>query len=461
MKRLQLSEIREAVNGRLISGRPERFVEGVSTDTRSIKGGELFVPLRGERFDGHDFITQAVSAGATAVVAEERSLPTGLADTVGLVAVRDTLAALGDLAHYYRGLFGVTVVAVTGSNGKTTTKEMTAHVLGGMGTVVWSPKSFNNFVGVPLTLFGLEDGTDYAVVEMGTSGPGEIARSAGIADPDVGVITNVGGVHLEGLGSIEGVATAKGELLDALGPEDSAILNADDEWSMKLRGRSRARVVTFGLDEKADIRAEAVEADGTGIRFTGPERVKIEVPVLGRHNVYNALAAIAVGRRLGMTMEQIAGRLASFRPPRMRSEVLDVGGVTVLNDSYNANPASMRAALDAFALLSVRGRQHVVLGDMLELGPTSGQLHYELGQELGRRKPDFLWLYGPQMAEAAKAVRAMRVRGTKVRHADTLEKLADEFVQKVESGDGVLIKGSRGMGTERVLELLKKRVGQA
>jgi len=457
LRRLQLSEIRDAVKGRLISGRPEEFAEGVSTDTRNIKAGELFVPLKGDRFDGHDFIEQALSASVAGVVTEERGIAKAAGSKAGVVVVRDTLEALGDLARYYRGLLGVTVVAVTGSNGKTTTKEMIAHVLGSEGKVVWSPKSFNNAIGVPLTLFGLEDNSDFAVVEMGTSGPGEIARSAGIADPDVGVITNVGGVHLEGLGSIEGVATAKGELLDALGTDDSAVLNADDEWCMKIRGRSRAKVVTFGMKEQADIRAEGVETDAKGIRFTGPERVRVEVGVLGRHNVYNALAAIAVGRRLGMSMERIAQRLSSFRPPRMRSEVLDIGGITVLNDSYNANPVSMRAGLGAFALLDIKGHRHAVLGDMLELGETSGQLHRELGEELGRSRLEYLWLYGPQMAEAAKAVRAMKVKGMKVRHGETLEKIADEFVEKVGPGDGVLIKGSRGMGTERALELLKKR----
>ena len=457
MRRLELAEIKEAVHGRLVAGRADRFVEGISTDTRSMKRGQFFVALRGERFDGHDFLAKAVAAGAAGVMVDERGMPEELPETVGVVLVRDTVEALGDLARYYRKLFGVTVVAVTGSNGKTTTKDMIAHVLEPLGGVVASPGSFNNFIGLPLTLFGLEDNSEVAVVEMGTSAPGEIARLAAIADPDVGVITNIAGVHLEGLKSIEGVASAKGELLDALGADALAVLNADDEWVMKIRPRSAAKAVTFGLSPDADIRAQDVKADETGITFVGPERTPVEVPVLGRHNVYNALAAIAVARRAGMSMKQVAERLRGFRPPHMRMEVLDIDGITVLNDSYNANPVSMRSALDAFSLLQITGRKHAVLADMLELGPSAQQLHRQLGRELAGRRFEDLWLFGPLMAEAAQAAQSSVGPGTSVHHCDTFEEFAEMFLKRVSAGDGVLIKGSRAMGTERVVELLRSR----
>lgn len=455
MRKLEIGEIKEAVRGRLVSGPPERYVQGVSTDTRTLEKDNLFVALRGDNFDGHTFVDRAVQAGAAGVVVEERGLPEKLPEGVGVVLVKDTLAALGDLARYYRGLFGVTVVGVTGSNGKTTTKSMIAHLLAAAGTVLASPKSFNNFVGVPLTLFGLEEGTDFAVVEMGANHPGEIARLAAVCDPNIGVITNIGPVHLEGFKKIEGVASAKGELLDALGTDDLAVLNLDDEWSMKIRVRTSARVVTFGLGEKADVRASAVQADLEGIRFEGPERTVFHVPVLGRHNVHNALAAVAVARRLGMDMKEIADGLATFRTPEMRLEVVDVDGITVLNDCYNANPVSVRSALDVFATIRPQGRTHVVLGDMRELGSDSQRLHEELGRELGGRGMDHLWLVGPEMRHAAKVARASVGLLTKVHYAKTLEELDDQLTDSIESGDAVLVKGSRAMGMERVLDLIR------
>jgi len=455
VKPLTLEEVRRAVRGRWLA-RPESPppVTSVVTDSREAVQGSLFVALRGERADGHDFVLEAFSRGAVAALVER---PVGaVPEGVGLIAVEDAVAALGDLARYYRRGLSVTVVAVTGSNGKTTTKEMIAHLLGPSGEVVKAPKSYNNFVGVPLSIFSISPRTDFAVLELGTSAPGEIARLAAIAQPHIGLITNVGPTHLEGLGSVAGVARAKGELLDALPVDGTAVLNWDDDWCRRLAQRATTKVITFGLSPEADVFAAEVVRWEDGLRFLLNGRCEVHLPVPGIHNLLNALAAAAVCRRLGLSREQVAERFRGFRLPAMRFEEVDVGGVTVINDAYNANPVSMSAALAEFSRRPAEGRRLFVAGDMKELGPESARYHRELGLRAAACDLDGLFAVGEFADEVAAGAVAGGFPAEAVFTFATVEELVAGLAERVQPEDLVLLKGSRAVGLERVVEGLRE-----
>ena len=456
--RMTIGEIQEAARATLVRGESARSVEGVSTDSRQLRPQDLFVALAGESFDGHDFVDQAIAGGAAAVLVEETKRKREYPGEAAVLSVEDSLRALGDVAASYRSRFAMPFVAITGSNGKTTTTEMTAHVLSSQGTVVWARKSFNNFIGVPLTLFEVVPQTVAVVLEMGTSAPGEITRLCEIARPEIGVITNIARTHLEGLKTIEGVAMAKAELLDGLARDGLAILNADDEWSCKVRASFHGKVVTFGTSEDADIFARQIEETAEGLSFTTNEYVRVDLPVHGLHNVSNALAAIAVSRRLGMDMKEVARHLADFRGVPMRTELLRLGAVTVVNDAYNANPASMAAALDEFRKHhATSGMRHFVCGDMLELGESSAELHRELGRRIAESDVDRLWLFGSEVRETRSAVIDAGFDPKAIVLMDDYSELEKTFVEDLGEGDVVLVKGSRRMRLERLVDALKRR----
>ena len=458
--RMTVGEIVDASHASLVRGEPARSVEGVSTDSRLVLPGELFVALAGESLDGHDFVDQAIARGAVAVLVGEAKRKPEYPGEAAVLSVRETLRALGDIAASYRSRFSLPFVAITGSNGKTTTKEMTAHVLSTRGTVVRARKSFNNFIGVPLTLFDAVPGAVAVVLEMGTNAPGEIGRLCDIARPQIGVITNIGATHLEGLKSVEGVAKAKAEMLYALGRDALAILNADDEWSRKIRTGYNGKIVTFGTSEGADIFARDIEDNATGLSFVTNEYVRVQLKVRGRHNVHNALAAIAVSRRLGMDMKDIALALADFPGVPMRMEVVRFGGVTVINDAYNANPRSMSAALDDFAgHYATTGTRHFICGDMLELGEHSAEFHRQLGRRIAECRIDRLWLLGTEVNETRAAAVDAGFAPRSVFLADDYPALEKAFLADVGEGDVVLVKGSRRMRLERLVEALRARAG--
>ena len=455
MKPLTLSEVQRAVRGRWLA-RPSSPppVTSVVTDSRGAAQGSLFVALRGERVDGHDFVLEAFARGAVAALVER---PVGaVPDGVALFAVEDAVTALGDLARHYRSGLSATVVAVTGSNGKTTTKEMIAHLLGPSGAVVKAPESYNNFVGVPLSVFAVSPGTDFAVLELGTSAPGEIARLAAIAQPHLGVITNIGPTHLEGLGSVAGVARAKGELLDALPSEGTAVLNWDDDWCRRLARHSPVRVVTFGLSPEADVFATEVVRREGGLRFLLNGLCEATLPVAGTHNLLNALAAAAVCRRLGLSRQQVAQRLPGFRLPAMRLEEVSLGGLLLINDAYNANPVSMSAALSELTRRPAEGRRLFVAGDMKELGPDSPRYHRELGLRVAAGDLDGLFAVGEFAGEVAAGAVAGGFPAEAVFTFATVEELVAGLAGEVGPGDVVLLKGSRAMGLERVVEGLRE-----
>ncbi|HUU91279.1 MAG TPA: UDP-N-acetylmuramoyl-tripeptide--D-alanyl-D-alanine ligase, partial [Phycisphaerae bacterium] len=370
--KFRVDEIVRATGGRLVAGAPDADAGAVCTDTRSLDEGQTFLALRGERFDGHDFLPDAVVRGAACLVVdrEDRLPPAPPPPTVAVVVVENTLEALAALGREARARLACPVIAVTGSCGKTTVKEMLGQILIRHLCGRTPRASFNNPIGVPLTLLDAEPTDEFVLCELGTNAPGEIAHLAQIARPTIGIVTLVAPVHLEGLGTVEGVAEEKAALVEAIPPDGVAILNADDPRVAAMAGRCRGRVVTVGLTWEADLQAGHVVQTDRGLYFTATGSAGFEIPVLGEHQAVLALAAAAAARELGVPLEESAEALRRFQPPPMRLAVEEAGGVVVVNDAYNANPSSMRVALGLLTLWPDR-RKVFVCGDMLELGPGS------------------------------------------------------------------------------------------
>ncbi|HYQ81690.1 MAG TPA: UDP-N-acetylmuramoyl-tripeptide--D-alanyl-D-alanine ligase [Anaeromyxobacteraceae bacterium] len=460
--RFSAEELREATGGRWL-GTASAAVEGVFTDTRKPVAGACFVALKGERFDAHDFLGEAARAGAAcAVVAEARAGggPPGLP----LLAVPDTLAALRELARQHRRRFRIPLVAVTGSNGKTTTREMVAAILATRGRVLKSEGNLNNEVGVPLTLFGLGPEHQAAVVEMGMSHPGEIGRLCAIAEPQVGVVTNAAPAHLEGLGSVDAVADAKAELYRGLPPGGIAVANADDPRMLRRAQESGRHLITFarGRGRRGDVVLLEVLSHGEeGIAFLlgiGNREVEVRLPLVGEHNALNAAAAAAAAVALGCNDREIARGLSAVRPVgrRLRLETLP-SGVFLVDDCYNANPLSMGAALATLSALSASrdGRPVAVLGDMLELGPAEGESHRELGAAAARTGLAWLAAFGPRSRATFEAARAGGMADGAAFHTADVAALTDFVKERLRPGDVLLVKGSRGMKLERLVEALR------
>ncbi len=451
---MAVETVRTATKGLVVYGPRDREVAGISTDSRATEPGDLFVALVGERFDGHDYIRKALAAGAAGVVySRDFRIYKKDGDKV-FIKVDDTLTALGEIAKACRHDLRATVVAITGSNGKTTTKEMVRHLVEEKIDTVASPASFNNFVGVPLTLFRTNASTRAVVLEMGTSRPGEIARLAEIAAPNVAVVTNVGRTHLEGLGCVEAVAHEKSQLLYGLSPGGVAILNADDPVLSGIHSWAGITLFTFGIDRPADVFAGGIERGPEGYTFllNGAVRTRLGVP--GRHNIYNALAATAVARRLGLDLPYIAERMASFRLPAMRLEERMIRGAVLINDAYNANPESMLAATRELAERKGE-RKFFVFADMLELGEQSSRLHSQLGREMAQAGFDFCWATGQMARHATDAAAQAGMGPDRARFFPTIEDLGEVLSDAIRPGDVVLLKASRGMRLERVLDFLK------
>ena len=432
--------------------------QGYSIDSRTVQPGELFFAVKGERFDGHDFVEQALSRGAIAAVVEKARLA-GYSSPAGLLAVEDTLAALQTLATAVRKIWGKTAIAITGSMGKTTTKEAIAHLLAIKYRVHRTKGNFNNHFGLPLGLLTLEPEYDLTVVEMGMSHPGEISALARIALPNQAVITNVAPVHLESFDSIAGIARAKYELIQALPHGGTAVLNADDEYVCQFGRDFKGKVILFGTKPTADVRAENIEVLGPeGTRFdlvSREMRQPVQSPLLGKHNVYNVLAAAAVALEHGITPSEIAAALPSLQPADKRGQVVQVGNIAVLYDCYNSSPKALMAAVDTLAAMPAR-RRIVVAGEMLELGATSEQLHRECGRYIAGSKLDFLLGVrglAKQMVEAASEA------GLGAEFVATPEEAGEWLARETREGDAVLLKASRGVKLEKALETWQKSIG--
>ena len=457
MAAFTLQEVEKATGGRLLYPVVDDSVfSQVETDTRAITEGALFVALKGETFDGHDYVLQAKERGAAgAVVAEDR--PEYKQEGFAVVIVTDTRKAYQDLARFHRRRFSIPVIAVTGSVGKTSTRSMIAAVLSQKYRVLQTEKNFNNEIGLPKTLLQLTPEHEACVVEMGMRGLGQIAELAAIAEPDIGVVTNVGKSHIELLGSQDNIARAKSELVRALSEDGVAILNQDDSYVAAMADLCRGKVVGYGIESNAAIRASRVVCSEKGLRFACrcfDQVMDIHMPLIGSHNVYNALAAIAVGRVLGLTEHQLQKGLSEYRGMPMRQELIHLGEYTFMNDSYNANPASMSEALKSLALLT-KGRKIAVLGGMLELGDWTVREHEKIGAEAAELGLDALITMGSPASYIADAARKNGLGAvyTAQDHAGA----ADCLRQIIQPGDTVLLKGSRGFAMEKILPYFERK----
>ncbi len=431
---------------------------GYSIDSRTIRAGELFFAVKGERMDGHDFAARALEKGAAAAVVGKDRLARYPVIT-GLLAVDDTLTALQTLGTAVRRLWGKPLVGVTGSSGKTTTKDAIAHVLSQRFRVLKSEGNFNNHFGLPLMLLKLEPEHDVAVIEMGMSHGGEIAALAKIAQPEIGVVTNVAPVHLEFFASVADIARAKYELIAALSASGTAILNADDEYVSQFGRDFHGKVVLYGMKPSADVRAENVESRGaSGSVFdvvAGGCRDRATLALVGIHNVYNALAAVAVGLERGLTPSEAVGALATLTPADKRGQVVQVGNITVINDCYNSNPKALDAMVDTLAAMPAK-RRIVVAGEMLELGPAGEDMHRQSGQHMAGQRID--WLVGVR-GLAQPMVEAARAAGIRAEFVATPEEAGEWLIREARDGDVVLLKASRGVKLERALEKWSQGVG--
>ncbi len=451
MERMTIQEIAEAI------GSTERFegaVEQVSTDSRALPEGCLFLALAGERFNGHDYLAAAQQNGAAFAVAQERRADYA-AQNGRILYVQDTGRALLELGRAYRGKFSIHCVGVTGSVGKTTTKEMIAQVVSAGYKTLKTEGNLNNEIGLPKTLFGLDRSHQAAVIEMGMEGLGEIATLAAVAQPQIGVITNVGVSHIERLGSRENILKAKMELADAL-PDGAPLLLCGDNDLLSGVQMPRLRVTFFGIENPGcAVLAEEIFEQAGETRFTlrHPDgRIPVHLPCMGRHNVLNALAAFAVGRELGISPEDCAQALAGYRPSGMRQKVVDWNGVTVVEDCYNASPDSMRAALSTLGRWEGASRRIAVLADMLELGEISRMSHIEAGQCAAEQGIDLLLAYGEQGRYYVEGA-----FGVDARWFETKDALCKALEQESIPGSVIWVKASRGMKLEEVLEQFYSR----
>jgi UDP-N-acetylmuramoyl-tripeptide--D-alanyl-D-alanine ligase len=437
---------------------PEEVAQGYSIDSRTVGPGELFFAVKGERLDGHDYVNAALEKGAAAATVQKDQLHR-YSDKTRLLAVDDTLVALQTLATAVRKMWGKPLIGVTGSAGKTTTKEAVAHVLGARFRVLKSEGNFNNHFGLPLMLLKLEPEHDAAVMELGMSHAGEIRALAKIAQPEIGVVTNVAPVHLEFFDSISGIARAKYELIESLPANGIAVLNADDEYVSQFGRDCKGKVVTYGTQAMADVRAENVHTRGAeGSEFDvniAGTREHARLPLVGEHNILNALAAVAVGLVRGMKPSEAVVALATLAPPDKRGQVLQLGNITVINDCYNSNPKALNAMVDALAAMKA-GRRIVVAGEMLELGPAGAEMHRAAGQHIAEKKIDVL--VGVRgMAQAI--VDGARPAGTEAEFVATPEEAGEWLARETRDGDVVLLKASRGVKLEKALETWKARRG--
>ncbi len=461
---LSIEDLLKITRGSLIQGGEPTFFRGVSTDSRTVSEGDLFIALKGPRFDGHHFALEAFKKKAGGVLIEEgkagdirwngdRSKP--------VIAVKDTLSALGDIAHDWRRRHGIPLVALTGSNGKTTTKEMISACLATTFPVLKTKGNLNNLIGVPLTLLSLTDRERIVVLEMGMNVPGEIRRLTEIAEPDVGLITNIQNVHLEGLGSVERLTEEKGELFRRMRKDGTILVNQDDPRVTELAEDYPGQRITFGTEHPADVMAKEIQLRGArGTSFTlllEGEVMEIHLPLLGRHFVPDALCAVAIASLFGVELQPIKETLENFRSFPMRMEIVRLqGGATLINDAYNASPYSTELALEALAGAKGTGRAIAVLGDMLELGSFTKEGHEQIGKKVSDLSIDFLLVLWEEASTVVEtAIRHgfpkenARIAGS---HAEAISLLRE----RIQDGDWVLVKGSRRMAMEKIVEGLGK-----
>lgn len=453
-----IHQLLEATQGQLVRGRPIGEAAGVSIDSRSLTPGQTFVAIRGVRYDGHRFLEDAAHRGASSLIVSHLVTPTNGSSSLPTILVDDTTEALADLARFHRRLLGRSVVAVTGSCGKTTTKELLAHLLGGPDTILKTHGTQNNHIGVPLTLLRMTPDHEQAVVELGTNHPGEIALLASIVEPNVALVTNVGPSHLEFFGSLMEVLHEKLSLLEAL-PSDGCAVLPGDQLDVCLEAQHYlphgVRVVTFGTTDRCDIQGVDIQRSEAGMTIRLRDQAdQWTVPLLGAHNAENALAAVACAWAMGIPLSVAKPRLATFAPIPMRSQLVRCNGLTILNDCYNANPLSFARALETLRDLAVR-RKVAIVGDMLELGAYAAAAHQAIGRLAAQLGIDAVIAVGEYADHVAQGVREGRAET--ITTFRTVPALLQELPAMLQEGDGLLIKGSRKLNLEQVTEFLLRR----
>jgi UDP-N-acetylmuramoyl-tripeptide--D-alanyl-D-alanine ligase len=460
--KLKLSKVAEFISATdhvdsvasAVSPSGEIVATGYSIDSRTVAPGELFFAVKGEHLDGHDYVEAALKKDAVAAVVRTDQLQR-YSDKSRLLAVDDTLLALQSLATAVRRVWGKPLVGITGSAGKTTTKEAIAHVLATRFRVLKSEGNFNNHFGLPLMLLKLEPEHDVAVIEMGMSHAGEIRALTKIAQPEIGVVTNVAPVHLEFFDSLAGIARAKYELVESLPPNGCAVLNADDDYVSQFGRDFQGKVILYGTKPTAEVRAESMQSHGTeGSQFdvvTASDRQHAHLPLVGEHNVLNALAAVSVGLSRGMSLSECVAALATLKPADKRGQVLQMDNITVINDCYNSNPKALNAMIDALVSMPAK-RRIVVAGEMLELGPAGEEMHRQAGKHAAESKIDVL--VGVR-GLAQSMVEGARQAGATAEFVASPEQAGDWLAREARSGDVILLKASRGVKLEKALETWK------
>lgn len=454
-----IKQICQVVNGMLINNGNDCVVKGFSTDTRTLQPGNLYIALKGERYDGHQFLQAASEKGAAAAIISVSKQADLQYLKIPLIVVPDPLVALQQLAGFHRRQFNIPVIGVTGSTGKTTTKDMIASVLAQSMPVLKTEGNFNNEIGLPLTILKLEEAHRAAVVEMAMRGLGQIRDLCQVAQPTIGVITNISLTHYEVLGSQENIARAKGELLESLPSEGTAIVNGDDPWCKKVSGLCRGKVLYYGFGEHNHVRATCINSDDHGVSFrvhlTGyGQEQEMFFPVPGEHNVLNALAAVTVGYALGMDLKQMAKGLLETKLTGMRLEILELPNqITVINDTYNANPLAVMASLQVLESVK-KDRSIAVLGDMLELGAVAVESHRDVGVFACRLGVDLLVTVGKLAKEIALGAREAGMKEKQVFSVLQNDQAVSILQNIIHPKDAILIKGSRGMQMETIVQSL-------
>jgi UDP-N-acetylmuramoyl-tripeptide--D-alanyl-D-alanine ligase len=450
-----IRDVLGAVKGKLLSGNPDEIMTGISTDTRKIKKGELFVAIKGGNFDGHSFILDAVAKGAGGVLVQEGGITNAnfkLPD-VAFISVSDSIKSLGDIGSFHRSRFNIPIIGITGSNGKTTTKEMLTAILNKKFNTLKNYGTENNNIGVPLTLMRLNVEHKMAVLEMGTNHLGEIRRLSEIARPTMAIITNIGPSHLEYLEDVDTVLKAKLEILEHMDKDGKLILNADDDGLRTIKTTSKT--IWFGFDKEADFYADKINLEPNGIDFRLNGKWDISLGVLGRHNVHNALAAIACAWDFGVSIDDIRDALKEFKVPNMRMEVKRFGDIKIINDTYNANPQSMKQAIEALRDMVTDGRKVLVAGDMLELGTFSGRFHHLVGKQAAESGIDLIVAVGKLAEHISEGAKEAGMSQRKIKLCAVTKEACEKMAGLIKKGDTILVKGSRAMKMEGIVNELE------
>ena len=453
-----LEDVLKATAGTLVSGKPDNTFYGISTDSRQVFKGNLFDALKGEKFDGHDFVRTALEQGAAGILVQDEAKinQTPVDKTVAVIKVADTLLALGDLAHEWRKRFSIPVIGLTGSSGKTTTKEMMAAIIGRGKNILKTEGNLNNLIGLPQTIFRLTREHELVILEMGTNTRGEIKRLTQIAVPDIGLITNVGPAHLAGFGSLDVVREEKNDLFLNMSSSGIAIINLDDEAITTAAERWNGRRITFSMSPNADVTVKDIERNGVkGVRFNlvvGGSTQKVEMKIAGLHHVYDAMAAAATAFAVGIEPKPIAEGLAAFRPFSGRMEMIRLrNGAFLLDDSYNANPASVREALMTLKDLKAHHNGYVFLGDMLELGEEADEMHRKIGMLIATIGVNALFLQGDFSEVTASGAAEGGLSPQNIFFLSDKEKGITYLKEHLKKGDWILVKGSRRMKMEKIV----------